>query len=78
MNLYQKSSFSSDTRIISPLGNDKYVVMELLYINNYTNFHCCNFTDEIISLTPEEFSEFKEIKLKKDTTYDLKIPYFLK
>lgn len=65
MNLYQKSSFSPDTRIIRPLGKNKYMVMKLDFINNTTNFHGCSETEEIITLTDEEFKEFKQIKLRE-------------
>lgn len=66
MNLYQKSSFSPDTRIISPLGKNKYRVMKLNFINNTTNFHGCSETEEIIELTDEEFKEFKKIELREN------------
>lgn len=69
MNLFQKSSFSPDTRIISPLGHGNlYRVMQLEYINNTTNFHSCIPTEEIITLSDEEFSEFKKIEYSNKQT----------
>lgn len=71
MNLYINSEWHKDHRIIAHEKDNTYRVHKLLYINNTTNFHGTEPTDELISLSDEEFKSFKKIVTKRSMNSEL-------